>query len=42
LAPFTKDLTTIDGKATAYVCRNYMCNLPTIDVQKMLEQLHEL
>ncbi|KYK34175.1 MAG: thioredoxin [Theionarchaea archaeon DG-70-1] len=41
LAPFTKDLTTINGKATAYVCRNYICNLPTTDVQEMLEQLHE-
>lgn len=42
LAPFTKDLTTINGKATAYVCRNYSCNLPTTDAQTMLDQLHEL
>ncbi len=36
LADFTQSLTTIDGKATAYVCRNFACELPTTDVNKML------
>ena len=37
LCPFTKELTALDGKATAYVCHNYMCNIPTTDVDRMLE-----
>ncbi len=36
LADFTQSLSTIDGKATAYVCRNFACELPTTDVEKML------
>lgn len=31
LAPFTKELTALDGKTTAYVCRNYQCSMPTTD-----------
>jgi hypothetical protein len=36
---FLKELTEIEGKTTAYVCRNYHCNLPTTDPDKMLELL---
>ena len=39
ISPFTKEHTSIDDKATAYVCRNYMCTLPTTDVNKVLELL---
>jgi len=39
LAKFTKDLHGKGGKATAFVCRNYVCNLPTTDAQVMLELL---
>ena len=39
IAPFFRNQTTIDGRTTAYVCRNYTCNLPTTDIQQMLEQL---
>jgi len=39
LAPYTKDQEPIDGKATAYVCRNYACELPTNDVGRMLALL---
>jgi uncharacterized protein YyaL (SSP411 family) len=39
IAGFTKDLRTIDGKATAYVCVHNTCKLPTTDVNKMLELL---
>src|SRR3989441_295139 len=39
LADFTKYQTSRDGKATAYVCLNYNCKLPTTDSAKMLELL---
>ena len=39
IAPFVRNQTTIDGRTTAYVCRNYTCNLPTTNIQQMLEQL---
>jgi uncharacterized protein YyaL (SSP411 family) len=32
----------IDGKATAYVCINYACQLPTTDPAAMLEQVRSL
>ena len=38
-ADFTKGQSSIDGKATAYVCLNHVCNLPTTDVSKMIELL---
>ena len=40
LAPYTKYHSSIDGKATAYVCQNYSCNLPTTDIKQMLEHLN--
>jgi uncharacterized protein YyaL (SSP411 family) len=39
LAEYTKYQSSIDGKATAYVCLNYQCKLPTTDTGKMLELL---
>jgi uncharacterized protein YyaL (SSP411 family) len=39
LAPFLKDHHQLDGKATAYVCRDHFCNNPTTDVQTMLDVL---
>jgi uncharacterized protein YyaL (SSP411 family) len=39
IAPYTKEQTAIDGKATAYVCRNFACQLPTTDVAAMLRML---
>jgi uncharacterized protein YyaL (SSP411 family) len=39
LAEYTKYQSSIDGKATAYVCLNYNCKLPTTDSGKMLELL---
>ncbi|GIK15526.1 MAG: thioredoxin domain-containing protein [Planctomycetota bacterium] len=36
LAPFTAAQKPIDGKATAYVCRNFACAAPTTDVREML------
>ncbi|HXZ94497.1 MAG TPA: thioredoxin domain-containing protein [Dehalococcoidia bacterium] len=40
LAKFTKNQSSIRGKATAYVCLNYKCKLPTTDINKMLELLN--
>lgn len=40
IAEFTKSMKSIDGKATAYVCRSYACELPTTEVDKMLELLN--
>ncbi|HPF41204.1 MAG TPA: thioredoxin domain-containing protein [Phycisphaerae bacterium] len=37
--PLLKDKTSADGKATAYVCRNYACQAPTTETGKLLEQV---
>lgn len=39
LAQHIKSQTKINGKATAYVCRNFSCSQPTNDIQKMLKLL---
>ena len=39
LAPYTANQAPQDGKATAYICENFACNLPTADVAKMVELL---
>ena len=39
LAPFTKDYVSINDEPTVYVCKNYVCNLPTTDIDKMMEML---
>ena len=36
---FTRDLTMVEGKATAYVCRGHVCHMPTTDPKEMLEKL---
>jgi uncharacterized protein YyaL (SSP411 family) len=41
LVPYTKSQSAVNGKATAYVCRNFACELPTTDINKMLELLNE-
>lgn len=40
LATYTKDQVPIEGKATAYVCQNYECQLPTNEVNEMLRMLN--
>jgi uncharacterized protein YyaL (SSP411 family) len=40
LAEFTRGQSSIDGRATAYVCMNHNCKLPTTDISKMLELLN--
>ena len=39
LASFTEHQTSIDGGATAYVCRNQACNAPTTDTLQMLTSM---
>lgn len=39
VVPFIKDYSSIDGKATAYVCLDYNCQLPTKDIGSMLKLL---
>jgi hypothetical protein len=39
LAPYAAAQTPMDGKATAYVCENFVCNAPTDEIGVMLEAL---
>jgi len=39
LAEFSKDLSSLNNKATAYVCRNFRCELPATEPQQMLRLL---
>ncbi|MFC1942442.1 thioredoxin domain-containing protein [Chloroflexota bacterium] len=39
ISGFTRHHVSIDGKATAYVCHNYNCQLPTVDIESMLKLL---
>jgi hypothetical protein len=39
LAPFTQSQLAVNGKATAYVCQDFACKLPTNDIATMLSQL---
>jgi uncharacterized protein YyaL (SSP411 family) len=39
LAPFLESKGMVDGKAAAYVCRDYACKMPTSDPEKMLSLL---
>lgn len=36
LAPFIEDMKPLKGLATAYVCHNHTCEMPTSDVSEML------
>jgi uncharacterized protein len=37
IAPYTKDQKAIDGKATAFVCKNFSCGTPTTSITEMLK-----
>jgi uncharacterized protein YyaL (SSP411 family) len=39
MAPYTKFMLSKDGRATAYVCTNFVCKLPTTDISQMLANL---
>ena len=36
---FLKSLVMIDGKPTVYVCEDFVCQLPTTNVDVLVEQL---
>ena len=42
LAPFTAALGPVQGKATAYVCQDFACSLPTTDAAVMIQQMDGL
>jgi uncharacterized protein YyaL (SSP411 family) len=39
IAPFTKPLSALNGRAAAYVCRDHACSLPTDDPARLLNLL---
>ncbi len=41
LAPFTEHHSSIDGKAAAYVCRDFACKLPTTDAAELASMLQK-
>lgn len=41
LAPYLSDYEMKDGRATAYVCQNYSCELPTTDPEKMMDLIND-
>jgi len=41
IAEYTQHQTSNDGRATAYVCRNFSCRVPTTDIKVMLDSLNE-
>ncbi|MBW2184734.1 MAG: thioredoxin domain-containing protein [Deltaproteobacteria bacterium] len=40
IAPFTKNLSSLNGKTTVYVCTNYTCKMPTTEANTMLDLLN--
>jgi len=38
-APFAEDHVAVDGRATAYVCRDFACELPTADPEILQRQI---
>jgi uncharacterized protein YyaL (SSP411 family) len=39
IAEYSRNLKSIDGKATAYVCKNFSCKPPTTDAEEMMRSL---
>jgi hypothetical protein len=39
LAPFTSDLQPLNNRATAYLCRDYQCAMPTNDKEELVRKL---
>ncbi len=42
LVPFVKEQRPLEGRATAYVCQGYACNLPTSDLNQLTALLDSL
>jgi len=41
VAPFTGNYEKINGSPTIYVCKNYVCSLPTTDIGEMKKLLEK-
>ena len=41
IAPFTREMRPIDGRAAAYVCRDFSCRQPVTDPQALAALLAE-
>jgi len=41
IAPFTLSMAAKSGQATAYVCREFACKLPTTSIDQMLQNLRQ-
>ncbi len=41
IAPFTRSMAAQNGQATAYVCREFACRLPTTSVDQMLKNIRQ-
>lgn len=41
IAEYTKDQKSIDGRATAFVCKNFSCGIPTTNINEMLKSLQQ-
>ena len=39
ISPFTRPMPAKNGRATAYVCQDFACQLPTTSIDKMLANL---
>ena len=39
--PFTRSMVTRNGQATAYVCQDFACRLPTTSIDQMLKSLQQ-
>ena len=40
-SPFVKNQTALEGKATAYVCKNYVCELPVTEIESLKKLLEK-
>ena len=40
VAPFTQSLLPVDGRATAYLCRNFACQRPTTKIEGLQQMLN--
>ena len=41
VAEYTLTQRSLDGEATAYVCKNFVCSAPTTEAEKMMALLGE-
>ena len=41
IAPYTRSMAARNGQATAYVCQDFACRLPTTDIGQMLKNLRQ-